>query len=412
MGAYTITDTITESGKSTVYRAIDDTGRIIAVKHLRGNHAVYDQLRTIHHPFLPDIYNVSTSEDETVVEEEWIEGASIGDAALKETQIRRAILELCQVLAFLHKQGIIHRDIKPSNLLIAPDGHIRLIDFDASRTVKEDQMGDTQLLGTQGYAPPEQYGFAQTDKRTDVYAVGITMRTLLGPLSRKRRNKKIIKKCTALDPKRRYPSVERLRLALYKGRAWRWVVRPLLWVLLAAIAAFTALIIYALSVLPDAGVEIAQYYELSKDSMRIPIVRDRVFASVDMPFPPRPFSIGNANVDRETRSITNFVFAPVQPRVWRSNGVGSMYDALFAWAPEYYYIYVDTGATQLHTFGKFKGEFDPRVGRVIYQSFEGLVVVDGYSAAISKEIPNTDCAQYPDEMAKLYWMDVFDTPFF
>ena len=88
--------------------------------------------------------------------------------------------ELCEVLVFLHGYGIIHRDIKPSNLLLAPDGHIRLIDFDAAREGKPSADNDTRLLGTRGYAPPEQYGFAQTDSRADIYAAGVTMKQLLG----------------------------------------------------------------------------------------------------------------------------------------------------------------------------------------------------------------------------------------
>lgn len=137
------------------------------------------------------------------------------DVRLSEKQCRVIVKELCDVLILLHGKGIIHRDIKPSNILLAKDGHIRLIDFDAARIMKEDSEQDTMLLGTRGYVPPEQYGFSQTDERADIYALGVTIRQLLGDKAEKFRYRRILSKCTNLDPSKRYQSICQVRKTFF-----------------------------------------------------------------------------------------------------------------------------------------------------------------------------------------------------
>lgn len=223
-----------QSDKSTVALVIDtETGKKVVRKELSGRHLIYSKLQTIYHPYLPNILSVRLENGKTIVTEEYIEGASLGRISLSERGLTRAFLELCQVLEFLHGHGILHRDIKPEHILLAPDGHIRLIDFDAAREPKADEVQDTRLLGTRGYAPPEQFGFAQTDARADLYALGATFRQLLGPVARKGRWRHILRRCTALDPKDRYASAGQIRRAVYRGRVFRWAVRPVCAVLLA-----------------------------------------------------------------------------------------------------------------------------------------------------------------------------------
>lgn len=223
-----------QSDKSTVALVIDtETGKKVVRKELSGRHLIYSKLQTIYHPYLPNILSVRLENGKTIVTEEYIEGASLGRISLSERGLTRAFLELCQVLEFLHGHGILHRDIKPDNILLAPDGHIRLIDFDAAREPKANEAQDTRLLGTRGYAPPEQFGFAQTDARADLYALGATFRQLLGPVARKGRWRHILRRCTALDPKDRYASAGQIRRAVYRGRVFRWAVRPACAVLLA-----------------------------------------------------------------------------------------------------------------------------------------------------------------------------------
>ncbi|MCF2660765.1 serine/threonine protein kinase [Pseudoflavonifractor phocaeensis] len=175
------------SEKSIVTLVIDpDTGIRYVRKELKSSHPVYQQLQSLQHHYLPKIVQLEQNQGGSVLLEEYIDGANLAAITLPEKQTVTLMEELCEVLVFLHQHGIIHRDIKPSNLLLAPDGHIRLIDFDAAREEKPVGDSDTRLLGTKGYAPPEQYGFAQTDARADIYSVGVTMKQLLGKQAEKR----------------------------------------------------------------------------------------------------------------------------------------------------------------------------------------------------------------------------------
>lgn len=201
---------LTKSEKSTVY-LVCSGGQNYIRKVLTGQHPVYEVLKDNPHPCLPRLLDVIISEDSTTVLEEYIEGQSLGTVKLSKRQFSTVVRELCSVLTFLHGKGIIHRDIKPSNILLTGDGHIRLIDFDIARMHKDDLKQDTRLLGTRGFASPEQYGFSQTDERTDIYALGITLKLLLTEMNQKNRYKKILRKCTNLDPDKRYQTVEQFR---------------------------------------------------------------------------------------------------------------------------------------------------------------------------------------------------------
>ena len=207
---------IKQSEKSTIHLVREKDGEQVFIrKILKGRHNIYSELQNCPHPYLPKLYEVIVSETDTTVIEEYIEGQPLGSVELAEKQFLSVVKELCNVLEFLHEKGIIHRDIKPSNIILAKDEHIRLIDFDAARMPKDDLEQDTKLLGTRGYAPPEQYGFAQTDERADIYSLGITLKQLLGNRAGKLRYKQIISKCTDLNPDRRYQSVRQVKRAFF-----------------------------------------------------------------------------------------------------------------------------------------------------------------------------------------------------
>ena len=183
---YEVVKLLKQSEKSTVHLVRkQNEGQLFIRKELKGKHPVYAALQTNTHPYLPRLYEVILSDGSMTVIEEYIEGSAVGGFELSNRQFLNIVKDLCCVLDFLHEKGIIHRDVKPSNILFAKDGHIRLIDFDAARMPKEDLDQDTIQLGTRGYAPPEQYGFSQTDERADIYAMGITMEKLLGQNARK-----------------------------------------------------------------------------------------------------------------------------------------------------------------------------------------------------------------------------------
>ncbi len=211
---------IKQSEKSTVH-LVKPRGdeQVFVRKILKGKRPIYSTLQNCRHPYLPRVEEVIISDDVTTIIEEYVEGETLGSAELSEKQIVCAAKELCDVLEFLHEKEIIHRDIKPSNLILAKDAHIRLIDFDAARMPKDDLEQDTRLLGTRGYAPPEQYGFSQTDARADIYAFGVTLRQLLGERAVKPHFKRIIQKCTNLNPDKRYQTAKQVKRALsYRKR--------------------------------------------------------------------------------------------------------------------------------------------------------------------------------------------------
>lgn len=150
---------------------------------------------------------------------------------LGEADCRQLALKLAALLEQLHRLSppIIHRDIKPDNIIISPDGDVGLIDFGIARQYKPNRPSDTRIMGSSVTAPPEQYGFTQTDARTDLYALGATLIwTLTGSYDREsldhapasRQLKEVLRKCTAFSPDDRYSSVGALTDAL-TGKARR-----------------------------------------------------------------------------------------------------------------------------------------------------------------------------------------------
>ena len=175
----------------------------------------YRKLMKLSCPLLPKVYYAAEEEGRTCVIEQYVDGRNLQDVldregTLPEATVRSIGLQLCDALEFLHGQGIIHRDIKPSNIIIKEDGSLCLIDFGAARIIKDGTEQDTRILGTPGFAPPEQYGFAATDFRSDYYALGMTLKALLGSEYRGSLTE-AIRRCVELDPERRVGSVQELR---------------------------------------------------------------------------------------------------------------------------------------------------------------------------------------------------------
>lgn len=207
---------IKQSSRCTVHLVYEKCeGHFLIRKVLTGEQHIYQILQDCIHPCLPKLYDVTISDGVTTVIEEYIEGPSLGMVSISKKQFRSIVRDLCSVLEYLHGRGIIHRDIKPSNIIFAADEHIRLLDFDAARMPRDDLEQDTRLLGTRGYAPPEQYGFSQTDARTDIYALGVTLSQVMERQIRKRRYSRVVKKCMNLNPDKRYQTVRQVRRAFF-----------------------------------------------------------------------------------------------------------------------------------------------------------------------------------------------------
>ena len=208
-----------KTDKSEVWLAQERaTKKLVVIKFLNSIGLPYQELKKISHPLWAKIFYCAQDSAGTVIVEEFLQGESLAEMIeqkkfLSDAQARKILLQMCDGLKILHENKIIHRDIKPSNLILQAGGIIRLIDFDAARIFNAEKKVDTHSLGTKGYAPPEQFGYGQTDNRSDIFSLGTTIFEMLGDNCEKNL-KKILLKCTELDPKNRFQSVDELKAAL------------------------------------------------------------------------------------------------------------------------------------------------------------------------------------------------------
>ncbi|MQN00865.1 MAG: hypothetical protein DUD27_01375 [Lachnospiraceae bacterium] len=183
------------------------------------NISIYKFLKDHSIAGVPQVYYFSENNDRLTVIEEFVTGSQLSELieekSLKASDVADIMLKLCTILEALHyvNPPIIHRDIKPSNIMVDGHGQIYLIDFNASKFYN-DEDSDTVLLGTQGYAAPEQYGFAASSPQTDIYALGKVLDQLSSAVSGGIDYSAIIKKCSAMDPLERYQSAADLRAAI------------------------------------------------------------------------------------------------------------------------------------------------------------------------------------------------------
>ena len=213
---------------------IDENHRVFLVQHKLSrniyvekiltiySHSVFQCLAQNHIKGTPQIIEIIEDEGHLILIEEYISGRTIrsilDDGNLfSEEDAARIVADLCQILSDLHNlnPAIIHRDIKPSNVILTSDGEVKLIDLNAAKVYQPEKTEDTALLGTVGYAAPEQYGFGVSNAQADIYAVGILLNEMILGVPPKSaipdgRIGNIIRKCTMMDPKDRYSTVEDL----------------------------------------------------------------------------------------------------------------------------------------------------------------------------------------------------------
>ena len=252
-GKYKILNQIGKGGMSVVYLAINEAAqKTWAIKEVRkdgvqdsqvvmqGLIAETDMLKRLHHPNLPSIIDVIDRENDFLIVMDYIEGKSLAkNLSESGAQPQEYVIEwgkqLCDVLGYLHsrKPPIIYRDMNPANVMLKPYGNITLIDFGTAREFKnKGQVEDTYVLGTQGYAAPEQFGGqGETTPRTDIYGLGATLYHLVTghnpakppyemyPIRQWNQNlseglEQIILKCTKRNPDDRYQSCSELLYAL------------------------------------------------------------------------------------------------------------------------------------------------------------------------------------------------------
>ena len=205
-----------------VYLVQHAESKQIFVKKILTNYdaEIFRFLKEHHVSGTPYIHELVLDRDRLILIEEYIPGTPLSQVLeekgrLSEEETVSLIRRLCVPLQQMHAfvPPIIHRDIKPSNIILTASGDSVLLDMDAAKRAKPSAAEDTQLIGTVGFAAPEQYGFGSSDRRTDIYALGVLLNVCLtGALPKERmvegRLAAVVAHATQMDPSARYPSVE------------------------------------------------------------------------------------------------------------------------------------------------------------------------------------------------------------
>lgn len=212
---------------------ISERGMVLLIRHKKtksryifrsfiGSGEAYGKLLDLSCPHLPRIEATAEKGGQVTVLEEYVPGDTLAyileGPPLSADQAKDIAIQICRALDALHGLGIVHRDIKPENILLRGSEAV-VIDFDASRISKPEHTSDTRIMGTTGYAAPEQYGFSQTDARADIYAMGVLLNEMLtkqhpatqlaeGPL------RPVIERCIEVNVDKRFSSAEALIAAL------------------------------------------------------------------------------------------------------------------------------------------------------------------------------------------------------
>lgn len=255
-GRYELLKVVGRGGMSTVYLASDiNLNKNWAVKVIKKRGIINGQkiensllteaqiMKGLDHPSLPRIIDIIEDDEQYYIVMDYVEGENLRHiidnyGPQSQDLVIKWAKELGLVLKYLHSQNppIIYRDMKPGNIILQPSGTIKLIDFGTARTYKEGKDQDTAPLGTRGYAAPEQYNrgdgqLSQTDERTDIYNLGITIYELLTcrlpnkppykliPLRQINPElstglERIIDKCTKSDPDERFQTADEFLTAL------------------------------------------------------------------------------------------------------------------------------------------------------------------------------------------------------
>ncbi|MDR2493415.1 MAG: serine/threonine protein kinase, partial [Coriobacteriales bacterium] len=223
--------------------------------------AEYAILSKLDHPGIPKVYGATSLGSRSFLVREYFDGEPLDVIASHSALSTAAIYDiaqwLCVILSYLHAKTppVIHRDIKPQNIIICPDGSVGLTDFGIARTYRPEATSDTEYAGTLPYAPPEQFGYAQSTPLTDIYALGIVLVYLAtgSPLRqdlpgriKDGQLRLLIEKCIAFDPAdrfqdagqvlRRIKFIKRVRhIRSVRSRSRRLVLRIATGALVAAV---------------------------------------------------------------------------------------------------------------------------------------------------------------------------------
>ena len=347
-----------------IFAAVDGMEKPVVIKRLtEANPEIYRQVAKTNSPHIPKIYCVEEQENELVVAEEFIDGCTLSTYLEKEiltdTKKLELMLQLCDALDVLHRciPPVIHRDIKPSNILITPDGVLKIIDFDAARQYKtEKNTSDTRLLGTIEYAAPEQFGYSQTDLRSDIYSVGVVFSEIkIGKEAPFAKDwKRLVDKCTSFDPENRYKNVAELKKDLLKcirkeknGKKYAGVV-----------VAVTAVLLLSVS-----GLFLTQNKENEAENITPTMAAEPS---------PAPTATPTVTATPVPESVVENIKTPVKNKAWKRT-IGTRTEVVGYTISGMDYVESEGVSYKMHDSGSALIQFEKNYDRIV---FELPVVVD------------------------------------
>ena len=231
---YKVISCICASEKSETYEVLrnkDDKLYILKIISADDDSLSYedDVLKRLDHPDIPKLIESVRENAKRYIVRQYFPGYPLSHPLscgrkFKINETLDVAQKLCDILQYLHSrpEPIIYRDIKPQNIVIAPEGGVKLVDFDIARLYDISADTDTVYYGTREYSPPEQFGYSQTDARTDIYAMGVLMihmltgRPDIGAIADMEDGtlRKILRRCTQFAPKERFHNMPSLKKSL------------------------------------------------------------------------------------------------------------------------------------------------------------------------------------------------------
>lgn len=206
--------------------------------------SIYERLKEVSINGIPRIFEIITCDDFGLVIEEYIRGRNIEQMIRDDSAYLKNISNIYLIIdsltGVLEKLGrldppIIHRDIKPDNIMIGDDKKIYLIDFNISREHDGGKVHDTVAMGTRGFAAPEQYGFSESDIRTDFYGLGASVKYILDNTERYQiflpdeqrieQLRQFVDKCMMLEKNDRFQNTYEIRNFLFKDKSGQRIIK-------------------------------------------------------------------------------------------------------------------------------------------------------------------------------------------